>query len=157
MKQIPLGENRYTTVSDEDYGWLVAFGWWNNGNDYAKASLPDGRQVYMHRVIMDAPDGVTVDHINGDGLDNQRENLRFATQVQQNMNRPKYGGKSRYKGVYRRYDDRKWVAQISVGDKTQYLGSFKTQEEAAHVYNQEAYRLHGEFAYLNNLGSWREK
>ena len=152
MKKIPLGEDGHTMVSDEDYGWLLSFGWWNNGNDYAKTSLPDGRQVYMHRVIMDAPDGVTVDHINGDGLDNQRENLRFATQVQQNMNRPKHRGKSRYKGVYPRHDGMKWVAQISINNKSRYLGSFGTQESAARAYNVVAFDLHGEFAFLNDVG-----
>lgn len=66
----------------------------------------------MHRLILMAPDSFTVDHINHDTLDNRRENLRLASQSEQNQNRKITKGKSKYKGVYLRSDFLKWVAQI---------------------------------------------
>lgn len=98
-----------------------------------------------------ARDATTVDHKNHNTLDNRRRNLRFATQAQQNANRLKHYGGSRFKGVYLRSDGRKWVAQIKTGSKARYLGSFETEELAARAYNREAKKAWGKFAKLNDI------
>lgn len=109
-------------------------------------------KVLMHRLILLAPDTTLVDHINGDPLDNRRENLRYATQSQQNANRHRTFGASRFKGVYRRRDGLKWCAQCRVpGGKQRYLGSFDSEEDAARAYNAAATELFGEYARLNDL------
>lgn len=106
----------------------------------------------MHRIIM----GVTnpkihVDHINGNGLDNRRSNLRLATPQQNNMNARKLKGLWPYKGVA--YDPRneKWYSRIRHNNKLNHLGTFETAEEAALAYNEKAIILFGEFASLNKL------
>src|SRR5215471_15551760 len=98
-----------------------------------------------------APEGLQWDHADGDIFNNLRENLRFATHSQQQMNRGKFktgSYTSRFKGVY--FQGR-WVARIRVNGKRIYLGRFDTEEEAAEAYNLAAMEHHGEFAVLNVL------
>jgi len=152
---ITLTNGRATLVSDEDFHWLSQRKWHLNGRGYVTCSLwgkRGGTEVYMHRLILLAPDTATVDHINHDPLDNRRTNLRLATQSQQNANKPKFKGKSRFKGVYRRWDGRKWVAQIKHG-KPINLGSFESEIAAALAYNKAAIEHFGEFAHLNEIPS----
>lgn len=88
------------------------------------------------------------DHINGNGLDNRRHNLRIATNAQNNYNRrPKY----QFKGVFFRPKNNKYVAQIMFKRKTFYLGIFELAEDAASVYNEKAKELFGKFAWLNKI------
>lgn len=103
---------------------------------------------YLHRMIMSAPKGLTVDHINGDRLDNRRCNLRLCSNRDNNLNKK---GRGRYKGVYFNKVAKKWTAQIGLNSHIQYLGLFDTPEEAAIQYNKFAQELHGEYAYLNRL------
>ncbi len=152
--QIPLGNGRAAIVSHIDAHWISQRPWHFNARGYAAASLFGGRGggiILMHRLILLAPDTATVDHANGDTLDNRRENLRLATQSQQNANRLKFVGTSRFKGVYLRCDGLKWVAQI--GDpqsgRRKNLGGFVTEEEAARVYDDAARAMFGEFACVN--------
>ena len=88
-------------VSDCDYEKLSRHKWHLHTAGYAQRRSPRGgnHKLYMHRVIMDPPDDMTVDHINGVPLDNRRENLRLATKQQQRMNQFARYGKSRFKGV----------------------------------------------------------
>ena len=155
MKKIPLTNGGFALVSDEDHHWLSQREWYRNADGYAQCDLwgrRGGMKVLMHRLILLAPDTVTVDHRNHELLDNQRPNLRKATQAEQNMNRRKHHGKSQYKGVYRRSDGLKWVAQIKVDRKGKYLGSFEEERDAALAYNAAARELFGEFAHLNQVG-----
>ena len=108
----------------------------------------DDRTIYLHRMVIDAREGETVDHINHNPADNRRQNLRIATQSQQNFNRrPQAGHSSKYKGVGA--EKGKWSAYIQINGKKRRLGMFKTEREAALAYNKAAKELAGEFALLN--------
>lgn len=110
-----------------------------------------GNNDLLHRLIMAAPPGLDVDHRNGNGLDDRRSNLRLATRSQNLANQAiGAANKSGYKGVYRRWDDQKWAAQVKIAGKAHYLGSFEDPWDAAQAYNQKAFELFGEFARLNN-------
>ena len=102
--------------------------------------------VYLHRVIMDAPTGVDIDHINGDTLDNRRANLRMASHGENIRNSKKpQNNTSGFKGVYWHKQAKKWLAQIKCEAKHHYLGLFDTAEEASLVYETAARKLFGEF------------
>ena len=154
----------FAKVDAADYPWLSKYRWYVLGRrqkkPYARTSfpIPGGAAVmYMHRWILGAEQ--PVDHINGDGLDNRRCNLRVATLRKNNWNVPKRltrSGKpasSKFKGVYRPANSKKWWAKITHDGKRQVLGQFDTEEEAARVYNEAAARLFGEFAFMNVLSS----
>lgn len=103
----------------------------------------------MHRFLLDAPDGMAVDHINGNGLDNRRCNLRLATPQQNAKNGRRRGdNQAGFKGVSRATNGQRWVAQIRKDGRTRYLGSFETPEEASACYQAAALEVHGEFANL---------
>lgn len=104
--------------------------------------------VLLHRVILDAPAGVDVDHINGDGLDNRRANLRLATESENLRNQGKHkNNKSGYKGVH--LYKGKWVAQIQHHGRHHHLGVYDDPVEAARAYDKAANELHGTFAKPN--------
>lgn len=158
MKEIYLvGKNgsvigNYALVDDSDYD-LVSNYRWNvriiGCNIKGAYSWRNGKQLAMHRLIMNVEDPkIQVDHINGNTLNNQRSFLRLATNSQNQFNRIKTRGASSYKGVSRAYGT-KWSARIEVGDVRRWLGSFKSEEDAALAYNEAAIKYHGEFARLN--------
>jgi len=157
MKTIPLSQGRYTIVDDDDFDYLSQFRWhvvrygYGKHEYAARNSRTDGklRIVRMHRELMQPPEGMWVDHINGDGLDNRRCNLRLCTPHQNTMNRrPSY---NRFKGVqhvsYRHKES--FIAIIQESGRVHHIGSFKTPEEAAMAYDKAALRYHGEYACLN--------
>lgn len=150
---INLTQGKFTIVSDEDYHKVSDFKWQalKNGNTfYAVRSLKRNRKVKtirMHRVILDAPDDVMVDHIDGNGLNNLRENIRLCTKHQNQMNvRKPSHNTSGYKGVS--YEKRRgnYRAYIVFKGKQIYLGSYKTPEEAHDAYKKAAIKIHGRFA-----------
>ena len=146
MQEIPVTRGRVALVDSEDYH-LVAGRKWCCSNG-APMRYDHGAPVYMHRLIMDAPDGVEVDHINGDRLDNRRCNLRLCTHRQNLRNRKRQdNGSSRYKGVHKSAG--KWRAQIGYDGKTHHLGYFTDEADAARAYNEAASEHFGEFARLN--------
>ena len=109
-----------------------------------------GKTIYMHREIMNAPDGMEVDHINGNGLDNRRGNLRLCTKAQNQMNSAKRTGKSSiFKGVFWYKITGQWRAAIKIARKDIHIGYFDTELEAAEAYDKKALELFGEFAKPN--------
>jgi hypothetical protein len=107
----------------------------------------------MHRLIVRAPPGMTVDHKNRDPLDNRRANLRLCDGTQNNANGAPGRGVSKYRGISRRpCHARPWRAEIQVRGKRYYLGSFATEVEAAAAYDVAAVMFFGPFAHLNLQG-----
>lgn len=138
-------------VDDEDFDFLSKYKWYvlrSHGATYAHGSLGQRRMVLMHRVVMKAPRGKHVDHVNGNGLDNQKENLRFATHSQNAANSRGQPGRhnrtSQFKGVSRE-GKTKWAARVDL-DR---LGSFETEEEAAMAYDAAAVVRWGAYARTN--------
>lgn len=158
MKEIPLTRGKVAIVSDRDHEWLSQFKWqalrgYKETFYAAHAVRPkDGKRgvMYMHRLILDAPGGMQVDHINGDGLDNRRQNLRLATNAENRRNsRIPADNTSGCKGVYWSNTERKWQAQISINGQTRYIGRFDFLLEAALAYDRAAMKHYGAFASLN--------
>ena len=140
-------------IDNEDYLLVTKYSWTvykKLTNYYARGTI-NQKTVLMHRLIMDAPKGKSIDHINCNGLDNRKENLRFATNSQNQQNKRKHmpNATSKYKGInwIKRY--KSWHAVIELGDKTYHLGNIKDEEKAARAYDRAARRLFGEFARLN--------
>jgi len=161
FRRIPLTQGKYAIVDPEDYQRINKYRWYPvKGHNTVYAIRLDkwvkGRKrksYFMHRQIMRVPDGMVCDHINGNGLDNRKANLRPGTYAQNSWNRAKTKVKSysKYKGVSMRKKDRKWEAQICVNGKRIHLGRFKNQIEAAKAYDAAAKKYHGVFAVLNFL------
>ena len=152
-KRIKLSCGKWAIVDAADYEQLSEYRWCalEKGRSwYAKTLNRNGTILSMHRLILNAPKGLFVDHINHNGLDNRRENLRLCTRLQNSRNRlPSRGGTSKYKGVTRSKRRKKFMAEIRVNQKKQYLGYFDSEIEAAKAYDKKAKELFGEFAYLN--------
>ncbi len=151
---IPLTQDKFAIVDAEDYEWLCKCKWYAQRvgkNYYARNRRKEGL-VSMHRVIMNAPKGLVVDHINHNTLDNRRKNLRLCTWAQNNQNRRPSKRKnklSKYKGVS--FDKKRKVFRVLIwhNKKQYFLGTFKDEKEAAKAYDRKACELFGEFAYLN--------
>lgn len=111
----------------------------------------NGRMVkrFLHRMIMNAPPGIQVDHINGDPLDNRRCNLRLCTHAENQCNQHVVRGRSQFKGVTWHKQNRKWRARIVHHGKDIHLGLFDDEVEAARAYDAAACEFHGDFARLN--------
>jgi hypothetical protein len=105
----------------------------------------------MHRRILNAPDEFVIDHINYNGLDNRKANLRLATRTQNNRHTRRINktGSSKYKGVNWYTREKRWVAKITADGKTFPIGYFKDEIEAARAYDEAAKTYHGDFAALN--------
>ena len=117
-----------------------------------KGSKVKQKTVCMHKVILKVPKGQVVDHINHNGLDNRKANLRPATSEENNRNRRKSIKRkchSRFKGVNWNKDQQKWAARICFNRKTKFIGYFNDEIEAAKAYDNAALKYHGEFAVLN--------
>jgi hypothetical protein len=117
-------------------------------NYACRADRSSGKQAYflLHRVIMDAPPNMQVDHIDGDGLNNRRSNLRLATVAENHRNlRKPSNNTSGYKGVSWRKDRSKWRAAIRVDGRLITLGTFDCPQRAHVAYCEASARLHGEF------------
>jgi hypothetical protein len=146
MKEIHLGQGKVALVDDEDFDALSAVKWLtrrhrNTFYAHRNVRMPDGKWVteFMHRVILtyklgrDVAVGMHTDHVNGDGLDNRRENLREATggQNQRNCRRRKANPSSQYLGVSRDTVNNKWQAHVMVDYKSIRLGRYVTELAAA--------------------------
>lgn len=148
-------------LDDEDAEFMNRYKWRISSDGYVvrKAKIngnPDG-QMRMHRVVIGAETGQMVDHINGNKLDNRRENLRIASNRENQQNRSKEEGcASKFKGVALDKKLGKWRSQITATGKTHYLGTYACEHEAGHAYNKAAIQYFGEFARLNPVGHDKE-
>lgn len=155
MKEIRLTKGFVAIVDDEDFEFLSQWKWHANASaarrTYAmRNSAPDAdgkrAHIMMHRVVCAVAPGEEVDHINGNGLDNRRANLRPVTRGQSMWNRaPNASGSSRHKGVYWHKQHRKWVAAIQVNKKRVHIGLFTSEDAAARAYAERAAAEFGEF------------
>lgn len=155
MKMITLTKGRFAIVDDEDYAILSRHGWHLKEDRsgitcYANAKI-GGKKVLMHRLILDAKPGQIVDHIDGDGLNNQKTNLRLCDAAQNVWNRRLVTGKSRFIGVSFDTASRKWEACIRHRGRSFKIGRFADEIEAAIAYDAACQILRGEFAVLNGV------
>jgi hypothetical protein len=148
VKTIPLGKGFYAYVDAADYEWLSRWKWYFHGG-YA-IRCEDKKVIYMHRQIMEPPEGMVVDHRNHNKLDNTRDNLRVCTPRENRQNTGKrQGTSSRFMGVgYRKKED-KWCAWLIWRGKQLSLGYFIEEIEAARARDHKAVELLGELAWLN--------
>jgi hypothetical protein len=160
FRRILLTQGQYAIVDPDDYPRLAKYKWHanrNRGTYYAqrKLWLPRLKKeltIKMHRQILNVPHFLLVDHINGNGLDNRKTNLRPATHSQNTCNTPKYKrSRSKYKGVTWHKPKRKWNARIRIRGRTMSLGYFNDEIDAALAYDKAAKVYHRDFAVLNNV------
>jgi len=166
MKKIPLSKGKFAIVDDDDFEYLSKFKWYyvfkkRSRNGYAVRDFSRNIEIIkefgvshvtMHRFIIKPSRNKLVDHVNGDGLDNRKSNLRECTHTQNNGNFL-LGSRNRsgYKGVSWHKTTKKWRASLMTKEKQIYLGLFINPKDAAAAYNREAIKYFGDFARINQL------
>jgi hypothetical protein len=143
-----IDENDYFLIQNKKVGVLRT-----RLNNYAYCMI-DGKLSLVHRLIMglEKGDKKMVDHIDGNGLNNKRNNLRIATHSENGANKSSIPNtSSKYKGVYWEKRKNKWQSQITFNNRTKSLGRYNSEKDAALAYNKAALKQFGEFAKLNNI------
>ena len=155
MKQVPLTQGYIAIVDDEDFEKIKHHKWSITSNKekthvYARAKIA-GKTIKLHRYILGLTDkSMVVDHIDHNGLNNTRSNLRVCTLKENQANqKPKKNAASKYRGLAWNKQRLKWQVSIKVNGVQKYLGIYKNEDEAARVYDKHAKIQYGEFAYLN--------
>lgn len=161
MKEMLLTQGKVALLDDEDFERLSKWKWfarslkgrgWYAGRNIHRPGMSP-RMVYLHREVLRAGPGEEVDHINGDGLDNRKANLRLCAHAENIRNKAKTekAKTSRYKGVYFDRSRGRWAAQVMLDRRTVFAKRFDTELQAALAYNEAAVRFHGAFALLNTI------
>lgn len=166
MKKIPIYHKGklidYLIVDNCDYG-IVSSRRWHLVNSYSdRVSTTEymgkidgkyrSRHITIHRFLLNAPKEMSIDHIDGNGFNNQRANLRICTQRENNRNtRKRSGTTSKYKGVSFYKHINKWCSEIKTESKKEFLGYFNNEKDAAMAYNKRAKEVFKDFARLNTL------
>lgn len=161
MKHIKTGKKRSDSkrhwlvmVDDEDYKYLNQFYWYTDKYGTVSSSLggKGKKRMILARFLLNSPDNMEIDHIDGNRLNNQKSNLRLATSSQNKINRgPRSDNQSGYKGVSWHSQRKKWTARIMINGKYTHLGLFQNIIEAARSYNKAALEYYEQFAWLNKL------
>jgi len=150
MRQVKVSQ-KFAFVDDEDFDLISQRKWYIDAKSHSDYAITwiyiDGRKttISMHRFLMKPPEGLFIDHIDGNGLNNQKSNLRFVNRSQNALNSGRWNNRSGYKGVVWVSHKRMWAVQI----KLKKLGYFKDKIEAAKAYDKIAKEYFGEFARLN--------
>jgi hypothetical protein len=159
----------FAIIDQEDEEKISRYRWYRSftgsGNPQIRASAlgklaTQNKKVLIHRIIMDCPQGMVVDHINGDIFDNRKSNLRICTNKENSRNQIKRKiGSSKYKGVYfhrKANSPNKWIARLVHDGKLVYCGNFYTEYAAGMAWDMAAKSYQGEFARCNILsnGGW---
>ncbi len=157
MGEIALTQGYVALVDDEDFEELNQYSWHISQNKHLIYAIrnhpvyPNYRiTVKMHRQVIRAQNGEIVDHINGNGLDNRKENLRIVTGSQNCANKRAWVGRtSKYKGVSWHKQHSKWYVSIYANKKHVFLGLYDDEIKAAKAYDRKALEIFGEFAKTN--------
>ncbi|WP_440109983.1 HNH endonuclease [Paenibacillus sp. QZ-Y1] len=152
-----MSKNKYTLVDYDDYLHLNLYNWYYLNGYAVRTSYKNGKKVTIriHREIMKTPRGMVCDHIDGDGLNNRRVNLRNCKQSENVRNRKVGGDKLKGVSPYR-YGKDKWVARITINKKIINIGVFNCRIAAANAYNFYALIEHGEYTNLNDVPHMRQ-
>jgi hypothetical protein len=161
-KKIPTTMGKFAIVDESDYEELSKHKWHlkkvirtNNINYYVRRTNRSGvgpSTIYMHRQLMGYKDQLEIDHINGNGLDNRRSNIRFCTKSQNMRNRCNTGkNKTGYKGVFqdKRLNHMDYIAHLRLGKILKQSRRFRSLIDAAKAYDKMALEHYGEFANIN--------
>ena len=156
MKEIKLSQGYVALVDDEEFDRLRLFHWsitkmkCNHIYAQRKYFKIDGipQPSLMHRLILNVPKDKQIDHKDGNGLNNQKENLRIASRSQNQANSKSESGKSKFKGVCP-FGKNRWRAYIVKDWKQNHIGCFNSESEAAKAYDKKAIELYGEYAKTN--------
>jgi hypothetical protein len=152
---IRLSKDYFTIIDSEDLPRVSKYKWHTTTvNKYNKpravCSFKGRKTLKLSRLIMNAPDNMVVDHINGNPLDNRKCNLRICSQRENMLNRNlNRNNKSGYKGVSWSKRDNKWLSELQTNNKSYYLGIYKDKIEAAKAYDKKAIEFFGEYAKTN--------
>lgn len=167
--QIPLTKGKFAKVDLEDYAELIKYSWYatsaKNGNYAARDRTVTGRKIhiYMHRQILNALDTCEyeVDHINGDPLDNRKENLRLVEHKNNQKNQTtQQGTSSKFKGVYWSDKEKSWSVQIKENGRCRTVRGVESEEIAGIIYDLLALDRFKEFARFNNsnfISQWNTR
>jgi hypothetical protein len=151
IRFIPLTRGKVAIVDAEDYEKLSKYKWYvsDKGCGFYACRQENNKKCYMHREIIQVRKGLVVDHIDHNGLNNRRNNLRACTVAENLWNCRGSNKSSRFKGVHRKKNKEKWIAQIRKNKKYVCIGHFDSEVKAAKAYDKMASKLFGEFVYLN--------
>lgn len=159
FRRIRLSQGKYAIVDPDDYPRLSRYKWYTakgSHSFYATRGQWSGKlkkrlTIMMHREILNVPEGMVADHINHNGLDNRKANLRICTPADnaRNARYPKINTSSRYRGVWYNKQTQKWRATIVVNRKRKQIGYFHNEIEAAKAYDEAAKKYYRDFAVLN--------
>lgn len=150
--EYPIRGNEITLIDAVDLELVKSYPWHALKGHHTTYAIVPGKTIYLHRLLLNPSPAMTVDHINGNGLDNRRKNLRIATRAQNQWHRgPTVKNPLGLKGVRR--DGKRFVAGIRANNAYFHLGTFDSPLEAALAYNDAALSHHGPFGYINLPGN----